>query len=816
MPGGTDTTGGISNMTISGSGVLGLAVGNFARTTGTGSNAVQITTGGGFAAFASDRTVNLGGSGATVTWGVNSFMSTASGTLLFGHATSDKKIDFQNPIVLNTTTNTLATRTISVARGTGASAVDAELSGLLSEVSGTGAILKLGSGVLALSNAGNSFRGKLQIGDGAVQVNALSEPGSNSPIGVAATIDLGSGGDTGTLRWVGATSATSSRTFALTGTSGGGAIEAAGPGALVLTGSVTGGTGAKTFTLTGTSTAANTIGTISGAGVSVVKDGNGTWQLTAASNFSGQLTVTQGTIVAAVGTGPSGNGVFGQAVSPSLLPMVGDGAAGASGFAAMLLEDGVVLNRSLQVAALGSGGNQLAILGGANTSGTSTFAYNTEIRIGRGVSLQAATGGTVDFGNVWLDSTGTASPAFSYMIGTAGNLGTVRLSNPLATTSGSVSINYGTLLFGANNQVASSTPVSIGSSGGNGTLNLDGNSLALSQVNFNGAGSFGGTVANSGTGTLTMQDDIAAALIQVNSGTAHAINSAIAMANATTVSVASSAQIAINRAISGAFGLTKIGLGALTLSGNSLFSGATTVSAGTLLVNGSLASTAGLNVDSGAFLGGSGSLASTIAGAGLVGPGNSPGILTALAVDPSAGTDFSFEMTGTGAPAWSVASASVNDVLHLTSASPFTSTLNSSNAVNIYFQVASLAAGDTFQGGFFTDATLAQSNLLTNVSAGSFNYFVQGNGSGSSVYNGVNYYTFAEYLGLVPSITGVAMSTQTVASANFATGPVTNGQVVELVIVPEPDTIIFAGIGIGMAAWSIWKRRRIAQIMRVK
>ena len=185
-------------------------------------------------------------------------------------------------------------------------------------------------------------------------------------------------------------------------------------------------------------------------------------------------------------------------------------------------------------------------------------------------------------------------------------------------------------------------------------------------------------------------------------------------------------------------------------------------------------------------------------------------------MDPSAGTDFSFEMTGTGAPAWSVASASVNDVLHLTSASPFTSQLNSSNAVNIYFQVASLAAGDTFQGGFFTDATLAQSNLLSNVSAGSFNYFVQGNGSGSNPYNGVNYYTLEEYLGLVPSITGVTRSSQTVASANFATGTVTNGQVVELVIVPEPDTMIFAGIGIAMAGWSIWKRRRIAQIMRSK
>ncbi|MEI6037992.1 MAG: hypothetical protein WCQ91_08725 [Planctomycetota bacterium] len=135
--------------------------------------------------------------------------------------------------------------------------------------------------------------------------------------------------------------------------------------------------------------------------------------------------------------------------------------------------------------------------------------------------------------------------------------------------------------------------------------------------------------------------------------------------------------------------------------------------------------------------------------------------------------------------------------------------LGVSNAVNIYFQVASLAVGDTFQGGFFTDATQAQSSLLSNVLAGSFNYFVQGDGSGSNVYSGVNYYTFAEYLGLVPGITGVGISSQTVSSANFATGTVTNGQVVELMIVPEPDTIIFAGIGIGigMAAWSIWRRR---------
>ena len=27
--------------------------------------------------------------------------------------------------------------------------------------------------------------------------------------------------------------------------------------------------------------------------------------------------------------------------------------------------------------------------------------------------------------------------------------------------------------------------------------------------------------------------------------------------------------------------------------------------------------------------------------------------------------------------------------------------------------------------------------------------------------------------------------------------------------VPEPNSIVLAGIGIGMAAWSLWKRRRI-------
>jgi len=44
---------------------------------------------------------------------------------------------------------------------------------------------------------------------------------------------------------------------------------------------------------------------------------------------------------------------------------------------------------------------------------------------------------------------------------------------------------------------------------------------------------------------------------------------------------------------------------------------------------------------------GSGVTAGSIGGTGLIAPGNSPGILTALSLDPGAGTSFALEFTGT-------------------------------------------------------------------------------------------------------------------------------------------------------------------------
>ncbi len=571
--------------------------------------------------------------------------------------------------------------------------------------------------------------------------------------------------------------------------------------------------------LTGTGTSSTFV---DANGVTITLKGSGTANTTANLTLASGVTVT-GASQLLVGGGAGGGGSI-SGNSPK-------GGGGGGGYVVLTTGD---LSGTLALTA-GGGGNSGTAGGAGGAGGTTSIGATQALGGGGGGAGGSGIGGnstktingvTSNFTGGIGSGNGAGGGAGSSTSGSNGVIGIGgRGGNGTTITTGVVglSTSMGSDTFGGGGGAGSGTGATAGTGGAGGTggggAGSGSSNGGAGTHGFGGGGGGGGGGAGrlggvGGAGSVAIQyaynSNVAAGALTLSGGIT--LNS-----TSTLDAVRSGGLIDVTtNGITGAGGLNIASSasagGVVRLSVANTYTGVTTVSGGTLVVNGSLASTAGLNVASGAFLGGSGSLASTIAGAGLVGPGNSPGILTAFAVDPSAGTDFSFELTGTGAPAWSVASASVNDVLHLTSASPFTSQLNSSNAVNIYFQVASLAAGDTFQGGFFTDAT--QSNLLTNVSAGSFNYFVKGNGSGSNVYNGFNYWTFAEYLGLVPSITGVAMSTQTVASADFATGTVTNGQVVEFVIVPEPDTIIFAGIGIGMAAWSIWKRRRIAQIMQ--
>src|SRR6185436_4717622 len=97
--------------------------------------------------------------------------------------------------------------------------------------------------------------------------------------------------------------------------------------------------------------------------------------------------------------------------------------------------------------------------------------------------------------------------------------------------------------------------------------------------------------------------------------------------------------------ISGSNTLTKTGGSSFTIGGSNTYTGLTTVSAGTLIFDGTLNnSTSGVNVDNGAMLRGIGTISRALSGSGTVFPGNTTplnaakGTLTANSANLSAGT----------------------------------------------------------------------------------------------------------------------------------------------------------------------------------
>ncbi len=145
-------------------------------------------------------------------------------------------------------------------------------------------------------------------------------------------------------------------------------------------------------------------------------------------------------------------------------------------------------------------------------------------------------------------------------------------------------------------------------------------------------------------------------------------------------------------------------------------------------------------------------------------------------------------------------------MLNLTStvADPFAgSGLTSANAIDIYFNVTSILPADRFSGGLFVNFGAGNNytdtaTLIAGVQNATYTYWAKSTGSGVRTFNGVNYDSFT--------------SNVTVGAIDASLDGVGSGFLTEFVVVPEPDTIALAGLGIAMAAWSLWKRRRISQL----
>src|SRR5439155_27209286 len=170
---------------------------------------------------------------------------------------------------------------------------------------------------------------------------------------------------------------------------------------------------------------------------------------------------------------------------------------------------------------------------------------------------------------------------------------------------GTTTVNSSTLRVGVTNTLPTATALSVNG----GTVDLFGNHQAVASL----AGS-GGTILNSIASTRST--------LTVNGA-----------ANTSYAGV-----IANNGGTGAPVSPVKSGAGALGLGGANTYTGNTTVNAGTLRVNGSLASTV-VTVNSGATLGGSGSIAGpvTVNSGGALSPGASVGTLTLSTLNLTAG-----------------------------------------------------------------------------------------------------------------------------------------------------------------------------------
>lgn len=698
--------------------------------------------------------------------------------------------------------NIVATSAGNVTLGSGQFRVnqssDVDFSGV---ISGPGSFVKKGTAVLTLSGA-NSYSGQTYIDSGELRYTTAQAGGFTGAINVGsagnnAVLSIGTGGLT-LVNDITVVSGAGSRSVVAQNTSGnatysgnvtmnaGVTATANNGGNLVLSGNVnTSGTGNQNLTVAGgNNTSAS--GVISGGG-KVIKQGSGQLTLSNTGNtYTGNTEIDQGTLL-----------------------ISGD----ISGSSAMFLGNGLLnQDATLQLAGTGVSMGSLQINPTAGGSGNRTISTTTGAHSFSGtLALQRdltvnANGGQITFGAVNLSSSGNNDLTLSHS-------SDVAINGVITAATGASDLNksgLGLLTIAGNNS-ASNYKLNINQ----GTVYLTHANALGNTANYDGKVNF----ANN-NGTLQVDTSITA-------GGTNYITGVTAFVN-----VDASQTFTQTGGFKDTGNLTKTGSGTLVLSGINTYSGATVVNAGTLvigsagrldntsamtvsgtgrlIVNGTITSGAGVVVGSGRTLSGTGRVGQ-ISGAGLVSPGNSPGILTTTQVDPTLGTDYAYEFTQLNNPTWSNAGASGNDVLRITDATtPFAANLTLANVIDIYLNRTSIADGELFRGGFFTDKN---ENFTLAVTGAQYRYWVSGDGNGTSTsFNSVDYYSLAAYNTANATTFSVSRSVVQIASANFTGGTVLNGwsqqftiNTQQLSAVPEPSMVIL--LLTGMATMYVARRR---------
>ncbi|WP_447930163.1 autotransporter-associated beta strand repeat-containing protein [Sphingopyxis fribergensis] len=496
-------------------------------------------------------------------------------------------------------------------------------------------LTKTDAGTWILSNAGSTYTGITTISGGVLGVDKLSDGGLASSIGAsssaASNLVIGNGS---TLRYTGAGDSTN-RLFTLS--QGVTFIESSGTGAIVFTdtGPVTlaGSNQARTIALGGTNTGNNTLaGSIGNAGTGVTtlaKNDSGTWVLTGNHSYTGSTNINGGNLFI------GGGGTTGSIASAIV-----------NNFGTLGFNRSDLLSYGGQI--VGTGSVRQAGSGTTVLTGTNLYTGGTTIDVG---TLQLGNGGTT--GSIVGDVVDNGVLVFNRS----------NLFNLAGTISGS----------GAVHQIGSGTTVLSGiNSYASGTSFLAGTLQVSADANLGDAA--GGLTFAGGT-------------LRTTASFASARNSSLTGAG--TILTDAGTSFALRGVMSGAGSLTKSGAGTLTLSGNNSYSGATSVNAGTLRINGDQSAATGLvTVASGATLGGNGTIGGNVnvLNGGILAPGNSPGTLNINGdLSLAGGSVLNFEFGEAG-----VAGGPLNDLVNVGGNLTLDGTIN----VNV-------STGGNFGGGLY-------------------------------------------------------------------------------------------------------------------
>jgi autotransporter-associated beta strand protein len=346
----------------------------------------------------------------------------------------------------------------------------------------------------------------------------------------------------------------------------------------------------------------------------------------------------------------------------------------------------------------------------------------------------------------------------------SGSMGTPTITSVFNQNGGLVKAS--TVVFGSNGATLGTNSPTFAS-----TYNLASGTFAAASIGA-GSGTFNTSsnrrIAWTG-GTIQNYDSLTDLAITGTSRTGGSLTLALSGAGPQTFAPSAGRRITVgsNTVISGTGGFVVDGLGTVVLTGSTSYSGATAVNSGSLLVETFLPNTSGVTVAAGATLGGSGSISGPVSMAGSVSPGASGGFGT-LSFSSLSVTGSSTTLLGIGG----TSRGTSYDAIDVTQASALT-----------YGGDLSLSFADVF---------------ADNTSFGLFGINGTPSGSYASVTASGSYgaLTFTNSGGVW---TAAATNGQTFTFTE-ATG--------SLVIVPEPVSVVLAGIGASLAALVALRRRR--------